>query len=436
MSESTPPLQQSSSSTTDDSKKRTRVTPSQLSVLEETFSVSATPDSKMRKQLAFKLQMPERSIQIWFQNRRAKVKMLQRRVLLRQEQEAARARLCAEAAPQHGIPYWYSHLPNRHQKLPIHRAWSSDMVPQPQNAYPLPPPPPPLSQMFQQQQQQHYDTPPSISVTGPTTAAELEEDIYSLTISPSPTPQSFLSSNNGIPKRMAFSVVPTESEPLSSTSFMNQATTGLITATAVTVGSWHRMKISQQDLMCFYKLNERAFSWHIRDSNYHFKMMISFDSIASIELNVLEDHISAQIDMDLLEAPIFFMENNSTWIQCSDFTEGMQASVVLHHTVRGLAADLRQELLAIAGMDERLCQLTRFPTTIDLMMPPPTSIHHHHAMAAAAAAAAAVTASSSSHQSIEHAFLMQPQDTRQQNWRHQSVPLSSATDYWVPPYPI
>lgn len=212
---------------------------------------------------------------------------------------------------------------------------------------------------------------------------------------------------------------------------MNQNTTGLITATAVTVGSWHRMKISQQDLMCYYKLNERAFSWHIRDSNYHFKMMISFDSIASIELNVLEDHISAQIDMDLIEAPIFFMENNSNWVQCSDFTEGMQASVVLRHTVRGLAADLRQELLAIAGMDERLCQLTRFPTAVDMMMPPPSSAHHHVAAAAAAAAAA-----SSSHHSMEQAFMMQQQEHHQQSWRHQSLPLSSARDYWVPPYPI
>ncbi|KAK4514535.1 uncharacterized protein ATC70_002133 [Mucor velutinosus] len=429
MSELTPPLQQSTASatTTDDSKKRTRVTPSQLSVLEETFNVSATPDSKMRKQLAFKLQMPERSIQIWFQNRRAKVKMLQRRVLLRQEQEAARARLCAEATSQHGYPYWYSHLPNRQQKLPIHRAWSTDMVPN--SAYPPPPPPPPLSQMFQHQQ--HYDHPPSISVTGPSATSELEEDIYSLTVSPSPTPQSFISNNSGLPKRM-------ESEPLTSTSFMSQNTTGLITATAVTVGSWHRMKISQQDLMCYYKLNERAFSWHIRDSNYHFKMMISFDNIASIELNVLDDHISAQIDMDLVEAPIFFMENNSSWVQCSDFTEGMQASVVLRHTVRGLAADLRQELLAIAGMDERLCQLTRFPTAVDMMMPPPssTSMHHHHHAIAAAAAAAAASVAASSHQSMEQAFMMQQQEPHQQNWRHQSLPLSSAREYWIPPYPI
>lgn len=197
-----------------------------------------------------------------------------------------------------------------------------------------------------------------------------------------------------------------ESEPIQSTT----NNTGLITATAVTVGSWHRMKISQQDLMCYYKLSDRAFSWHIRDSNYHFKMMISFDSIAAIELNVLEDHISAQIDMDLLEPPIFFMENNSNWVQCSDFTEGMQASVVLRHTVRGLAVDLRQELLAIAGMDERLCQLTRFPA-MDMAV--------------------------STNASMEQAFLMQ------QGWRHQSVPLSTNfikdtnSNYWVnPSYPI
>jgi hypothetical protein len=222
MSESTtPPL------SSDDSKKRTRVTPSQLTILEETFNVSATPDSKMRKQLAFKLQMPERSIQIWFQNRRAKVKMLQRRVLLRQEQEQARARLCAEATSHPPPnPYWFAqhhqqqqqqHLQQQmyrnaaaaanfsNSKLPIHRAWSTDMIP-PQhhhnssssvshhhyqhNHHSIPPPPPPPSSMFHypNYHNQHQE-PPSISVTGPN---DLDEDIYSLTISPSPTPQSFI----------------------------------------------------------------------------------------------------------------------------------------------------------------------------------------------------------------------------------------------------
>lgn len=158
-----PPLFTTNNSA-DDTKKRTRVTPGQLAILEETFSMTATPDSKLRKQLAERLKMPERSIQIWFQNRRAKVKMLQKRVLLRQEQEEAnRTRLS---------PYWYPR-----QKM-VHRAWSSDMI-QPSS---LPPPPPPLlsttntSSMFSS----FNPDPPSISITGPTSY-----------ISPSPQPSLF-----------------------------------------------------------------------------------------------------------------------------------------------------------------------------------------------------------------------------------------------------
>jgi hypothetical protein len=182
MSELTPPLQQA-----DDSKKRTRVTPSQLAILEETFNVSATPDSKMRKQLAQKLEMPERSIQIWFQNRRAKVKMLQRRALLRQEQEAARARLCAEATTQRSnYGYWY--VP---AKLPIHRAWSSDMIHSPA----IPPPPPPPPTIFQYP---FSNDPPTTSVIGPASNNnnDFEEELYSLTVSPSTT-QSF-----SVPRRL------------------------------------------------------------------------------------------------------------------------------------------------------------------------------------------------------------------------------------------
>jgi hypothetical protein len=162
------------------SKKRTRVTPTQLAILEDTFSVSATPDSKMRKHLAQKLQMPERSIQIWFQNRRAKVKMLQRRALLREEQDMARAKLYAEAAaaaangatggtPSHtgstnaniSTPspsttnspssYWYgpssilSYPHHQTTKIPIQRSWSSDPAPSPLGRHP-----------YQQQQHHHH----------------------------------------------------------------------------------------------------------------------------------------------------------------------------------------------------------------------------------------------------------------------------------------
>lgn len=141
------------------------------------------------------------------------------------------------------------------------------------------------------------------------------------------------------------------------------APSGIINASALTIGTWHRMKITQQDLLCYYHLTDRAFAWHIRDSDYHFKMMFSFDTVASIRLCPMEDNVSAELQMDLTEPPLFFMENRNSpeqWIQCSDFTEGMQATCILRHSIRGLLADLKQELLRMASADDGLSQTIRF----------------------------------------------------------------------------
>jgi hypothetical protein len=56
------------------SRKRTRASPDQLAVLEKTFNMNPSPNNRVREQLSRELNMSERSIQIWFQNRRAKVK--------------------------------------------------------------------------------------------------------------------------------------------------------------------------------------------------------------------------------------------------------------------------------------------------------------------------------------------------------------------------
>lgn len=128
---STTKSKHSSSST---SKKRTRATPEQLAVLEETFVSNTSPNSKVREQLAEKLNMSERSIQIWFQNRRAKVKTIQKRAHQLQE-EAMKAQFLATGFPgqmhpaaamfpiRAGLPL-HGH-PNR---IPLPRSYSSDML--------------------------------------------------------------------------------------------------------------------------------------------------------------------------------------------------------------------------------------------------------------------------------------------------------------------
>ncbi|ORX38889.1 hypothetical protein BD324DRAFT_648994 [Kockovaella imperatae] len=57
-------------------KHRRRTTPDQLRVLEHWFKVNPKPDNNMREWLALELGMTKRNIQVWFQNRRAKVKSI------------------------------------------------------------------------------------------------------------------------------------------------------------------------------------------------------------------------------------------------------------------------------------------------------------------------------------------------------------------------
>ncbi|KAI8356686.1 hypothetical protein BD560DRAFT_406666 [Blakeslea trispora] len=59
-------------------RKRTHLKPSQVAVLQETFVNNTLPDAAVRAQLAQSLNVTERTVQIWFQNRRAKQKKQER----------------------------------------------------------------------------------------------------------------------------------------------------------------------------------------------------------------------------------------------------------------------------------------------------------------------------------------------------------------------
>ncbi|KAK8847347.1 hypothetical protein IAR55_005204 [Kwoniella newhampshirensis] len=57
-------------------KHRRRTTPEQLKVLEYWYDINPKPDNALREQLAQQLGMTKRNVQVWFQNRRAKMKGL------------------------------------------------------------------------------------------------------------------------------------------------------------------------------------------------------------------------------------------------------------------------------------------------------------------------------------------------------------------------
>jgi hypothetical protein len=62
---------------TNSKKKRQRTSPEQLAILEQIFQTDKMPNQQTRVQLADQLGMSSRRVQIWFQNKRAKVKRSQ-----------------------------------------------------------------------------------------------------------------------------------------------------------------------------------------------------------------------------------------------------------------------------------------------------------------------------------------------------------------------
>lgn len=160
-------------------RKRTRATPEQLSVLEKTFNVNPSPNNRVREQLSRELGMSERSIQIWFQNRRAKVKnvakkssMLHDETLRMQYYASSAAAAACQAAVYHqyqqqngvkpteidiGDPiktnpdlyyYYYYYYFNQQQQRPKHmyqayNTQTSSVPPPPISLKSMPPPPPP-----------------------------------------------------------------------------------------------------------------------------------------------------------------------------------------------------------------------------------------------------------------------------------------------------
>ncbi|EHA52524.1 Transcription elongation factor SPT4 [Pyricularia oryzae] len=62
-------------------QKRQRATQDQLTTLEQEFAKNPTPTATVRDRIAEEINMTERSVQIWFQNRRAKIKLMAKKSL-------------------------------------------------------------------------------------------------------------------------------------------------------------------------------------------------------------------------------------------------------------------------------------------------------------------------------------------------------------------
>ncbi|KAI9299623.1 hypothetical protein BJ944DRAFT_245019 [Cunninghamella echinulata] len=161
-----------------------------------------------------------------------------------------------------------------------------------------------------------------------------------------------------------------------------------LNCTTLTIGTWHRLKLRASDLLCVLKDN--VFEWHIEDAGCHFKMEIALSSVASIDF-VEESNGLADVHFDISESPLFYMEttnnnnnnnnenntsaSSSTWVQCSDFTEGKQASRFFRHSLKGVSQHLKQDLMTLMDKCPDARRWVRF---LDPLSSTTTTHPHQH----------------------------------------------------------
>ncbi|TPX55811.1 hypothetical protein PhCBS80983_g05010 [Powellomyces hirtus] len=344
------------------SKKRARATPEQLAILEETFLTQTSPNAKLREILASKVNMTERSIQIWFQNRRAKVKLMQKRAAQHAAQEQAHRAQSYLAATygMHGgyynpygtgFPFSPYGQPAIQPRPAMGRSSSVDF-----SAIGM---------------GMRMATGPGAvrTTTGPGNNAALDlagainggQAMPQMQQQPQQQQQATTRPRQNSEPYGNLPVHKQGQWPSSLSSSLPPSTK--LSAESLSIGSWRRVPIASNDLSCTIQSDAQTIRYEIAEGPSRFKIEYPFAALVSVSFDAV-DAFHGQLLLDISMPPVFFMENSGgmtqpTWTQCRDFTENMQATCVLRHVIKGNAQALAAEWGRVCQSTPHLQRVTR-----------------------------------------------------------------------------
>ncbi|KAK1218825.1 hypothetical protein PQX77_018441 [Marasmius sp. AFHP31] len=146
----------------------------------------------------------------------------------------------------------------------------------------------------------------------------------------------------------------------------------LIPCTDLSIGTWRRIPTPPEcnDLLAYICNSKECLSWFVMAAGNSFKMSLPFENIADVEFVRIATG-GGLLNLDLWRPPTFYMQSVSEtlsslpqprfWRQCTDWTEGGQATQVLRHELRGPIESL--ETLA-GALKARIARLSRPVITI------------------------------------------------------------------------
>ncbi|KAI8364023.1 hypothetical protein EDC96DRAFT_511613 [Choanephora cucurbitarum] len=309
-------------------RKRTHLKPSQVALLQESFDNNPLPDASVRSKLARELSVSERTIQIWFQNRRAK---------------ARKVDVASSSQKDTSKPQWTDS--DRHNTPPRYQATFRTMM---------------TPERFQELKQENHHIrrrPRSISKPEPKTASLVEI-----------AQASTRAMSEGIPE------VPFTHDdfiqPCSAEIPIQMVT---LPVSVLRIGSWTRFAHAtsetnqkEWDLVCYGSPADRELIWRVQAEGHHFRIQVSFDHIQQLRLSqqiqLETGEFVGQLEVES-NLPLTFsmwrFGQDQQWVRCGDFTEDRQASLVRTHILQGNHELFKQALLDLIALAPELATKIR-----------------------------------------------------------------------------
>ncbi|KAG0171955.1 hypothetical protein DFQ28_010580 [Apophysomyces sp. BC1034] len=316
-------------------RKRTHLKPSQVTALQASFNLNPLPDATIRARLAIELGVTERTVQIWFQNRRAKA-----RKLLSDPYASASSVIQPD--------------PPRTTLQPRYQATFRTMMT------------PELFEELRQDTEQHGRRRPRSSSK------------------PEPKPANL---NLAPPRAMSEGTDRTanmDSQGISTPPHLVS-----LPVHALHIGSWSRFAQivpdqSGWDLVCSGSPSDRQLIWQVQVDQQYFRIQIHFDYIQQLRLcqqvqmgtGDLVGQLEVKLDPSGLMFSMWRLGLDHDWVRCGDFSEDTQASHEDVHVLLGNHDAFKQTLLDLIALAPELASkmVVVNPSSLVSVTPQPPSL--------------------------------------------------------------
>ncbi|KAJ3158000.1 hypothetical protein HDU89_000382 [Geranomyces variabilis] len=408
-------------------RSRRNKTAAQLAILEPAFARNSKPTRETRAQLAEEIGLSERSVRIWFQNKRAKIRNVANDAPAAAEtvdrpHRKRCHRMTSRISPKRAQAFQASQESQKGQQSPSPLPASSSRESSQDAAQPSNVEPDPVQ----------YPTPqiPAAFQSGTAAAAPLLSQYIP------PTPQhavlAFASPASVRPpplnRQLASAAAASAFDPFNPFYPYHPALdVARLSVDRIAIGTWHRFALSAiTDFYTEVDLYQAVIRTTFIEASCQLRMTSRLQHMASLRLDtntLTRDESIASLTIEFIAPPLFEMLTETrTWVPCHDFTENAQALQCSTHTFQGHDADIRAELRALAAKspviyDAMYARSSTSNATVDCNATTLTSFRRHSmpvlpfsmgGAAAGVAAAAGQPASAATPWTLQYPSLVSP----------------------------